>query len=334
MDKAKVVCVARIKNEAWIMKRFLETTRLWADHIIIFDQNSEDQTVEIARKFEKVIVVENKRAESSENDYALMIAEARKVEGKKLIFILDADEFLSANLFSSNEWQTMLTADAGSVFNINRINFDDNFKISKSSMRYWIAFMDDGITVYPTHSDENVIHQLRIPFPNYETKLYFLNDIVLLHYVYVVPERVLSKARWYQCYEVLYDKKPKLSIVRRYLSTTSKNSPDIPIEEKWFTEYTKAGIDMTSHITYYDYWWDRKVLEYFDKHGIEIFKKANIWGDKNWYAAYKHYGYTKLKESDFRIPLFNRLVFAYARRPKNSNKRYVNMMERRINRVF
>ena len=339
LTKAKVICVTRVKNEAWIIKRFLETTSLWADKIILFDQNSEDETVPIARTFDKVTVIPNERTEYSEIDYVYMVSEARKIEGKKLIVIIDADEFLSANVLDSPEWQTVLHAKEGSLFNLRRVDFDDNFQSYRSNytMRFWFAFMDDGVTQYLDSKVEHRVHYNRIPFPHYEINQYFLNDIVLLHYVNVNPERTLSKTRWYQCYETLYSKKTPLAIIRQYYFERRPfqlNAKTEPVETKWFANYDQRSLDMRSVIKNYDYWWDFRVLQYFEIYGTAKFKKLNIWHDKDWYGLYKNRGLTKLKHDDFKIPFINRVIRKYLLNTMWNRSRIVRLIDGLVNKIY
>ena len=56
----KIICLTPVLNEAWILDRFLKCASLWADHIIIADQGSTDGSVEIAKRYEKVIFIDNK----------------------------------------------------------------------------------------------------------------------------------------------------------------------------------------------------------------------------------------------------------------------------------
>ena len=41
VDKPTVVCLTPVKNEAWILDRFLKCAGLWAEHIIIADQGAD-----------------------------------------------------------------------------------------------------------------------------------------------------------------------------------------------------------------------------------------------------------------------------------------------------
>ena len=40
MNRPTLVVLTPVRNEAWILRAFLEATSLWADHIIIADQMS------------------------------------------------------------------------------------------------------------------------------------------------------------------------------------------------------------------------------------------------------------------------------------------------------
>jgi glycosyltransferase involved in cell wall biosynthesis len=48
--KPTIICLTPVKNEAWLLDRFLQATSLWADFIIIADQMSTDGSQEIAKK--------------------------------------------------------------------------------------------------------------------------------------------------------------------------------------------------------------------------------------------------------------------------------------------
>jgi Glycosyltransferases involved in cell wall biogenesis len=98
--KRKVICLTPVKNESWILERFLKCTSLWADHIIIADQNSDDGSEEIAKSFQKVIYVKNSASQFNEPErQKLLINEARKISGEKVLVALDADEALTGNFF-------------------------------------------------------------------------------------------------------------------------------------------------------------------------------------------------------------------------------------------
>lgn len=52
--KPIVCCLTPVKNEACILERFLYAASLWADHIIVADQMSTDESREIAKKIQRL----------------------------------------------------------------------------------------------------------------------------------------------------------------------------------------------------------------------------------------------------------------------------------------
>ena len=63
MNDFITIVMTPVRNEAWVLRAFLETTSLWADYIIIADQMSTDGSREIAKSYEKVILIDNKNPE-------------------------------------------------------------------------------------------------------------------------------------------------------------------------------------------------------------------------------------------------------------------------------
>ena len=95
----KKIVIMPVKNEEWILETSLASSSLWADYIIVADQNSTDKTQEICKKFEKVIYIQNKDTNFNESERRkLLLKEARKFWSDNLIFYIDADEIVSANI--------------------------------------------------------------------------------------------------------------------------------------------------------------------------------------------------------------------------------------------
>ena len=118
MQRPLIVCLTPVKNEAWILERFLKCASLWADHIIIADQASDDGSRDIARSFKKVQLIENSANVFNEPErQKLLIEAARAIPGQKLLIALDADEFLTANFLGSRDWELVMRAVSGTVIN-------------------------------------------------------------------------------------------------------------------------------------------------------------------------------------------------------------------------
>src|SRR5437667_3161139 len=97
-ERPTIICLTPVKNEAWILDRFLQCASLWADHIIVADQCSEDESREIVGRHPKVILIENPSPVYDEGArQKLLLEAARRIPGKRLLIALDADEMLTAN---------------------------------------------------------------------------------------------------------------------------------------------------------------------------------------------------------------------------------------------
>ncbi|MBS1656801.1 MAG: glycosyltransferase family 2 protein [Bacteroidetes bacterium] len=276
-EKPSIICLTPTKNEDWILERFLTCASIWADHIILCDQQSTDQTLTIASRFPKVSVIHNNRPDFDETAMrAMLLQEARKISGKKLLVSLDADELLSANWENSTEWTTMMNAAPGTAFGIRIVNFTpDLSQYFTSEAFYPIAYLDDGTT--PLGGGK--LHSTRLP--SYKSIVH-LNDIRFLHFSLMDIERTLSKNRWYMCYEKIVNNRNAVSIARQYnhlnfLKNLSTELPLQPPNPKWMEGYKKRGIDLTSFQKQNEYFWDRKVLQYFDQYGTKRFRGLDIW---------------------------------------------------------
>lgn len=196
MERPTIICLTPVKNEAWILRRFLECASLWADYIVIADQNSTDNSREIASEFSKVVLVNNSSQFFNEPDrQKLLIDTARQLAKNRLLITLDADEILTANFLDSPEWKTVLDASPGTIIRFQRVN------LLPDMCSYWLddtnksdfpwGFMDDG--------SEHIgmkIHSNRIPLPTTAPSIN-LRSVKVLHYQFVDWERMQSKHRWY-----------------------------------------------------------------------------------------------------------------------------------------
>lgn len=297
MTTTTVICIVPVKNEAWILERFLKCTSLWADHIIIADQQSNDGSLEIAKRFPKVRIVSNSSPIYNESErQKLLIDEARKIPGKRMLIALDADEVLSSNVLNSLEWETLLNAPEGTTIYANRINLlSDMNSYWIGDADYFFGFIDDG----SEHSG-NKIHSPRLPYSSNSSKI-ILRDINIMHYQFTDWARMRSKHNWYQCWErINFPQKRAADIYRRYNYMYCITDKIKPFQREWFEEYEVEKIDMTSISSQKVFWWDLEVAELCTKHGLKKFKKLKIW-EQDWLTTLNDIA-SKEKDIDFCDP--------------------------------
>ncbi|SHL06065.1 Glycosyl transferase family 2 [Rhodothermus profundi] len=269
-----------VRNEAWILERFLQCASTWADYIVIADQQSTDGSREIARRFEKVVLVDNPHDAYDEGArQQLLIQTARElpVQGQCILIALDADEMFSANWMESKEWQQLLSAPPGTVLYFQWANIGPNVSCAWIDPSYKpFGFVDDG-----SPHRGRPIHSPRVPVPEDAPALYF-HEIKVLHYQYADWARMRSKQRWYQVWEALHhpEKRP-VTIFRQYHHMEAAIRQAGPVRSEWLAGYEALGIDMRSIPKASHYYWDEEVLKLLVEHGPERFRKLNIW-DQDW----------------------------------------------------
>ncbi len=283
MDKPTIICLTPVKNESWILDRFLQCASLWADHIIISDQST-DNSAEIARSYPKVTVVHNPAIGYNEAErQKLILAEARKIPEPRLLITLDADEAFTANFMTSPEWQTLLNIPVGNAVRFQWANLMSDME------HYWLApwdyawaFMDDG-----SEPQWSTLHTTRIPAPLNAPDI-LMRDIKVMHFAYLDKRRQESKRRWYQCFErIVHPERTPLELYRKYHWEDSTQLDQIhPIPSHWLQGYVDQGIDMKSIHRPHRPWWDKELVDMLDKYDSKHFRKLDIW-NVDWEAVYR-----------------------------------------------
>ncbi len=274
-----LICLTPVKNEAWILDRFLRCAALWADHILVADQGSGDDSVAIARTHPKVTVLENPGTTYDEGArQRLLLEAARKIPGPRILLALDADEMLTARATDNPEWKTLLSAPPGTVLRFQWVNLRPDMETC------WVpdedipfGFVDDG-----TPHAGSAIHSRRLPVPPGAPSL-LLRGIKVLHYQYTDWARMESKQRWYQCWErVNQPHRRPAHIYRQYHHMHAVDAGQArPVRREWLAGCEEQGIDMTSVRRQGVPWWDAEVLKLLAHHGAAAFRRTDIW-DVDW----------------------------------------------------
>lgn len=326
--RGHTITVTPTRNEAWILAKFLAAARLWADAVIVADQNSTDGTFEIAEATDGVTALRNSSPVFDEvHRQQLLIDAARRVPGKRVIFALDADEMLSANSLESKEWEAIAAAAPGTMIRLKWVNILPGFREA------WIppeptafGLVDDGAP----HSGRR-IHNPRLPWRS-DAPVLDLEDIVVLHFQYVVWDRMLSKQRWYQAWEhTKHNERGPLEIFRMYnhMHGGWKAEERHPLRPEWLAGFERAGIDFRALRCEPVTWWDREIIGMLKEHGPEFFRKIAIW-DKDWTALAQQLGLAGLDFGDPRSS-FDKFAHRYLR---DSQKRRASLPVRAFERLL
>ena len=275
-NRPKLVCLTPVRNEAWILDRFLRAASTWADLIVVADQMSADGSREIIEAHPKAVLVENNSEDFNEviRQRLLLDTARRLVPGPRILIALDADEALTADAPAQPEWQAMLNATPGTVLHMQWVN------ILPEEPRAWIppvpkvfGFIDDGAL----HNGER-IHTPRLPSPTGAPVLN-LKAIKVLHLQHLDTERMESKQRWYQMWERIEQPDRRLiQIYRRYHHMYAIAPHDRhPLPASWLDGYTAMGIDLLATSPAPAHYWDEQVMDMITEHGPEPFRRLDLW---------------------------------------------------------
>jgi len=274
------ICITPTKNESWIIRHFTRAAHSWANHIIVADQQSTDDTFKYLKESPGVTPIINDNPVFDENyRQKLLLRNARTIPGQRFLVGLDADEALSANAIHSKDWERIAKAKPGTIVRFRWVNILPGFK------QAWIppnlipcGFIDDG----SDHIGKS-IHSARVPNPEGAPTL-DLDDIVVLHFQYVAWDRMESKQRWYQAWEhVSHKAQSPLQIFRQYNHMRGSWNRDeiFPVKPEWFDEYVRLGINYSALKSEQATWWDKEVVRMLCERGPAHFRKIAIW-EKDW----------------------------------------------------
>lgn len=284
-NRPLIVVMTPVRNEAWVLRAFLEATSLWADHIIIADQMSTDGSREIAKEFPKVILVDNDRKEMHQAaTRRLLFEKAKKIEGEKILFALDADEFLAGDFVNLPEWKTIMESEPNDVFFWRWLNLsgDDRTKCTIGPHYYWAVHASDSL--WDGKFPDNYIHEWRLPWPPLaqEGDKHELDGFFSIHLAWVNQARQRNKERFYQVSTVAKEpKKSKIKLFRHYHGVTTRRIESL--KENAYDFYKSKGLDIWKYVDLNDEgsYYTSEVLRYIERDGLRRFAMLDIW-DEDW----------------------------------------------------
>ena len=282
-----IIVMTPVRNEAWVLRAFLEATSLWADYIVIADQMSTDGSREIAREYPKVILIDNDRKEMHmAATRRLMFDAVRKIEGEKILFALDADEFLSGDFVNTDDWKKIMDSSPDDSFCWRWMNLKsgDATQYSTSQHYYWAVHESEDL--WNGKFPDRCTHEWRLPWsPRADAPhnhKFFLNDFFSIHLSRLNEQRQCNKERFYQVSTVGNNvKNSMVSIFRQYHVEDASNYMSVP--DNAYRYYENHGLDIWKYIDVSNEGrhYTREVLKCFDRDGLKRYALLDIW-DKDW----------------------------------------------------
>lgn len=278
----KKIVLLPVRNEDWILRQSLHNFSSFADHIIVADQMSTDNSREIYKEFDKVIVIDNPNTGHSNTVRWLLLDKARELFGNNnLIFCIDADEMIS--LQCAQEIETIVS---------EKINVSPNntpsfelpwIQLWKSINKHrvdsvWannykaIAFLDNGTIDYQREFTLND-HTARVPTTSELIRL----SHPLLHLQFVAWDQTQIKQAWYRCSELIAKKRSPQAI--NYAYSVSMDGVHVALEDTppvWIEQIPEAK-DVRPPQDQQSSWHFQEVTKWFDQYRVEFFEPLEIW---------------------------------------------------------
>lgn len=276
-NKKQIIVLTPVKNEEWVLERFLRITSEFADAIIVADQQSTDSTRDICSKFAKVCLINNPDLEYDEYSRQKLLIETARVKfpGPKILLALDADEILTADSIDNHGWDTMMTVPAGHALLFEKPEIIFRPEHCRQGGYFPLGYVDDG----RTHHGQQ-FHSARVP-AGPEVPKYFISGIRFLHLGMLREAEFFARQRLYSMMENISHTKSfyqRLIYYSGFFTRVKFNSQIIPTPKDWVSGWFTRGIDIFSYKTSDDSCFNCKVLELFAEHGESRFYWDDVWG--------------------------------------------------------
>lgn len=284
----KIIALIPMKNE----ERFIETTLRAiapiADSIIVFDDQSTDDSISIVKQLQHQLPIEHiiERNEWNYNETVYrqeLLNEGRKRGGTHFICI-DSDELFTSNFIDNHLLRKQIFSLApGDKLNMAWIQLWRSLEQYRYDKSVWtnnykvFAFADDGVSNY----DEQKLHLLRHPL-SLKGKTYSIPGYTygLMHLQFVHWENLLLKQAWYRILEkVMNPQVNEQQVNAKY--APSKDEKDLQMMLSPFSWFKNYPFIHHSRIHEEDNWRKQQVLGWFNEYGTDYFKNLDIW-DVDW----------------------------------------------------
>lgn len=280
-----------VKNEALFLGTSLSALKKIVDEIIILDDSSSDNSVEIANTFGCYIFsykFSNEKFVDMSFRRQLLLNKGREHGGTHFVW-LDGDESFSAN-FLNIARKKILDLKPGQKMLLLWVTLWKTYeKYVVDNSAYAGLFKDFVVCDKPNMSfNKNFLSESRTPSPTDEIVKISPIDGVVLHFQFISWYKNQLKQAWYRCSELIEGSRSAKRINNTYrITLDDKKIKTKEIPKEWI----RGLIFPDGAENMHNSWHFNAILNFFDKYGIQFFEPLQIWHiDKLHYEFLKRTG--------------------------------------------
>ena len=274
----KVIALLPVKNEAWVLPYTLACLSGFCDVILINDQQSEDNSREIAKRFPKVVWIDSPDSKICEQARWQLWDVARQYDGSNLLWCTDADELLSPpriRQFFDAERDRLTNGAVIESLYCHVWNGPTRYRAGLGVYSpYWkpVAIVDDRRLDYD-RSRALPLHEERVPIAPGAPRLRE-EQAPVLHLQWLLPNRSQMRQAWYRCREWIQGERSARAINEFYAVTLPTwRVPTEPIPAGWLEGVTMPDASIDTEPS----WQQADILGWFYTRGVEFFEPLEIW---------------------------------------------------------
>ncbi len=304
----KIIGLMQVRNESAVIEQCLRALACYTDAIVILDDASEDQTVDIVNALAQELHIETIirntdsawRTSSERRNRQALLNAGRALGGTHFI-IIDADEMFASTCTERNWLRSrILRLRQGQVLQLPMLNLWGSTDVYRNDIhcnpyhKQWkavtVALCDDGTCSYddnPSSSPSGAVHISRAPTNRtvrYGSNTACARDIrhCIVHFKCVDLEGLYIKQAWYMCLEhirssgLIADQINDFYYSHVFKGLRQKNN-DIRLTK--VPNYIFSGYPFFDASCYTKENSSRKadILTWFDVYGTTFFEPLNIW---------------------------------------------------------
>jgi hypothetical protein len=272
----KVIALLPIKNEAWVLEHTLACLSSFCDVVLVNDQQSQDGSRAIGRRFPKVVWIDSPESQICEQARWRLWDVARQYDGTNLLWCTDADELVSPSLAGRFIQQSQLAE--GTVVDClycHSWNSPARYRTGLGQYTpYWkpVAIVDDRRVNYDRTRDLP-LHEERVPISPDSPRVR-ADGVTVLHLQWLLPNRSQMRQAWYRCREWIHGGRSAAAINDFYsITLPSWYVQTAPIPQDWLAGVTLPSTTIDAEPS----WQEAEIVGWFNDRGVEFFEPLEIW---------------------------------------------------------